>query len=167
MNLTVLLLGTFDTKGEEYALVRSLLLQRGCQVLTMDLGILGAQVPPFPVDLDAARVAAAGGTPLEVLRARGDRGSAVQVMQRGAQSLAEHSKGRVDVADRAVRQRIVHEAYALEERRPFPEPDVAPRGQIEVIGLAACEVFGGWLNHGPRGPEFAPNCKGQGLLAPV
>lgn len=84
MNPTVLLIGTFDTKSEEYAYVRSLLLEKNCQVLAMDLGILGSTVAPFPVDVDASQVARAGGTPLEVLRSHRDRGAAVEIMQAGA-----------------------------------------------------------------------------------
>jgi uncharacterized protein (UPF0261 family) len=87
VNPTVLLLGTFDTKGEEYGYVRALLLERDCRVLTMDLGILGLAPAPFPIDIDASQVARAGGTALEDLRSRRDRGVAVEVMQRGARSL--------------------------------------------------------------------------------
>ena len=89
----ILLLGTFDTKGEEYALVRALLLERGHEVLTMDLGILGAVAAPFPVDIPAARVAQAGAGSLEALRTRRDRGAAVEVMQAGACELIRELAG--------------------------------------------------------------------------
>ncbi len=85
---TVLLIGTFDTKAEEYAFVRSVILSRGAGVLTMDIGVLDAGAPDFPVDITAAQVARAGGGALSALRAAGDRGSAVTVMQRGASALA-------------------------------------------------------------------------------
>ncbi|MEX2152851.1 MAG: Tm-1-like ATP-binding domain-containing protein [Gemmatimonadaceae bacterium] len=88
MKRRALLIGTFDTKGAEYALVRSLILGRGHDVLTMDIGILGDAPPPFAVDISADEVARAGGGMLADLRARGDRGSAVDVMQRGAQTMA-------------------------------------------------------------------------------
>ena len=39
---TVLLAGTLDTKGAEYAFVRERLKQRGVRTLVMDLGVLGA-----------------------------------------------------------------------------------------------------------------------------
>ena len=42
---TVLLIGTLDTKGAEYAYVRERLRQRGVRTLVMDLGVLGE--PPF------------------------------------------------------------------------------------------------------------------------
>ena len=83
---TVLLIGTFDTKGEEYAFVRSQLLERGASVLTVDIGILGGQAP-FPVDVSATQVADAGNASLVELQAKKDRGSAVDVMQAGARAV--------------------------------------------------------------------------------
>jgi len=79
---TVLLIGTLDTKGPEYAYVRDRLRARGHQVIVIDIGIL--REPPFVPDVPASEVAAAGGNELTALRARGDRGSAVDVMQLGA-----------------------------------------------------------------------------------
>ena len=79
---TVLLIGTLDTKAEEYRYVRDLILAGGHQTLIMDLGILSD--PPFTPDIPSADVARAGGEEIGVLRARGDRGSAVDTMQRGA-----------------------------------------------------------------------------------
>jgi uncharacterized protein (UPF0261 family) len=83
---TVLLIGTFDTKGEEYAFVRSQILDRGLRVLTMDIGVLGGGAP-FPVDVTPAEVARAGGGSLTELQQRKDRGSAVEVMLAGARTL--------------------------------------------------------------------------------
>jgi uncharacterized protein (UPF0261 family) len=82
---TVLLLGTLDTKGAEYAYVRNRIRTRGHDVLVMDLGILGE--PAIAPDVPAADVARAGGGELLALRARGDRGPAVEVMLRGASAL--------------------------------------------------------------------------------
>ena len=88
MKPAVLLLGTFDTKGAEYAFVRAALQRRGHDVLTMDLGVLEGNPPPgFPVDIPASRVAEAGGASLDELQRRRDRGSAVQAMQEGARVL--------------------------------------------------------------------------------
>ena len=82
----VLLIGTFDTKGEEYAFVRSQITDRGVQVLTMDIGVFGGQ-PSFPVDVSAADVVKAGGGSLAALQQKNDRGSAVDAMQAGARAL--------------------------------------------------------------------------------
>jgi uncharacterized protein (UPF0261 family) len=88
VNPAVLLLGTFDTKGEEYAFVREAILARGLAVVTMDLGVLGTgRTARFPVDISAEQVAQAGGGSLGQLRAKRDRGSAVEVMLAGARLL--------------------------------------------------------------------------------
>ncbi|MEX2608684.1 MAG: Tm-1-like ATP-binding domain-containing protein [Gemmatimonadota bacterium] len=93
---TILLPGTLDTKGREYAYVRDLITARGHDVLVMDLGIQGE--PAFAPDVAADEVARRGGTALEELRARGDRGSAVEVMLAGARTLAAelYEQGRFD-----------------------------------------------------------------------
>jgi len=83
---TVLLIGAFDTKGEEYAFVKGLIEARGHRVLTVDTGVMGEPRWISP-DVSAARVAAAGGTTLEALRATGDRGGAMAAMGAGAAAL--------------------------------------------------------------------------------
>jgi uncharacterized protein (UPF0261 family) len=93
--MTVLLIGTLDTKGDELAWVRGLIEARGHSVRVLDAGVLGE--PAFAPDLPASDVAEAGGSTLAALRGRGDRGVALDVMARGAAALAarEHSDGRV------------------------------------------------------------------------
>jgi len=87
---TVLLVGTFDTKGDEYAFVQSAIVERGRDVLTMDIGVLDVgHAPPFRVDISADEVARAGGASLAELRAKADRGAAVDVMLRGARVLVK------------------------------------------------------------------------------
>jgi uncharacterized protein (UPF0261 family) len=82
---TVLLLGTLDTKGEEYAFVRDRIREFGHDVLVLDLGVLAD--PPFTVDIGAEEIARAGGGTLAALRAAGDRGTAIGVMLAGARRL--------------------------------------------------------------------------------
>lgn len=96
MRGTVLLVGTLDTKGGEYAYVRARIAERGVATLVVDIGIQGD--PGFPPDIAATEVARAAGTTLEALRARGDRGSAVDAMQSGLRKLvaALHADGRFD-----------------------------------------------------------------------
>ncbi|HUG19884.1 MAG TPA: Tm-1-like ATP-binding domain-containing protein, partial [Planctomycetaceae bacterium] len=81
--MTILILGSFDTKADEHAFLRNLILARGHQVLTLNLGVLGT-TNLFPVDIEADELARAGGVPLEELRANRDRGEAMKVMSRGA-----------------------------------------------------------------------------------
>ena len=96
MAKTILLIGTLDTKGAEFAYVRALIQARGHQVLMMDAGIL--QDPRFEAEIDAAEVAEAGGGSLAQLRQQADRGMAVETMRQGVIELALqlHSEGKID-----------------------------------------------------------------------
>lgn len=82
---TVLLIGTLDTKGDEYAFVRELIHARGHASLVMDTGVLGE--PGFAPDISSDLVAQAGGSSLATLRSRGDRGEAIDAMLAGAKVL--------------------------------------------------------------------------------
>lgn len=78
----VVLVGSLDTKGKEYAFVRDILHRAGVATLTINTGIL--QAPYFEPDIPSSEVAAAGGTSLNVLQAEQDRGKAVATMTKGA-----------------------------------------------------------------------------------
>jgi uncharacterized protein (UPF0261 family) len=93
---TVLLLGTFDTKGDEYAYVRDRLVELGCEVVLVDAGILGE--PTLPPDVSRAEVADAAGAELAELGRSLDRGVAVEAMGRGAAALLAplYREGRFD-----------------------------------------------------------------------
>ena len=92
---TILLLGTLDTKGEEFAYVRGLIEARGHDVLTVDAGVVGE--PAFRPDVGADEVARAGGSSLAQLRAASDRGRAIEVMIAGLERLVPelHASGRL------------------------------------------------------------------------
>ncbi|MGW2562726.1 Tm-1-like ATP-binding domain-containing protein [Streptomyces sp. NPDC001514] len=91
----VVLLGTLDTKGEEYGWLRDRLLRRGVDVLVVDAGVVGE--PRIAADVPRADVARAAGADLARLRAEGDRGAAVTTMARGAAEtvLRLHGEGRL------------------------------------------------------------------------
>jgi uncharacterized protein (UPF0261 family) len=91
---TILLLGTLDTKGEEFAFVRRLIQTRGHRALTLDVGVLSD--PTFRPDIPAGDVAEAGGSSLASLREEADRGSAIDVMIGGLEHLVPElfSRGR-------------------------------------------------------------------------
>jgi len=93
---TVLLVGTLDTKGTEYAFVRDLIEARGVRTLVMDLGTLEA--PSFTADITADEVARRGGSSLSAIRERRDRGEAINVMLAGARAIIRelHDAGRFD-----------------------------------------------------------------------
>jgi uncharacterized protein (UPF0261 family) len=93
---TVLLVGTLDTKGDEYAYLRDRLRLAGVDVLVADVGTVG---PPHGCEPDIAReeIAAAAGVDLATLTAAGDRGAAVGAMADAAAVLARrlHGEGRL------------------------------------------------------------------------
>jgi uncharacterized protein (UPF0261 family) len=82
---TVVLLGTLDTKGVEYAFLRERLRERGAEVLVVDAGIH----EPVGLEPDISRheVARAGGADVDELAAGGDRGAAVTAMAAGAEQV--------------------------------------------------------------------------------
>jgi len=93
---TVVLLGTLDTKGDEYLFLKNELQRRGVDALVVDAGVLGT--PAFRADIDRQAVAARGGGDVEELAAAGDRGKAVDLMMQGAGVIIEdlHREGRLD-----------------------------------------------------------------------
>ena len=82
---TVLLIGSLDTKGEEYAYARELFRARKIPVHVVDFSVMGE--PTFPANISAEEVAEAGGTTLAELRKRRDRGSAMDVMTAGVKAI--------------------------------------------------------------------------------
>jgi uncharacterized protein (UPF0261 family) len=95
---TVVLIGTLDTKGREYAFVRDLLHKAGVEPLVVDVGVLGE--PPFRPDIAATEVAALAGRDLAELRFEREgsdtRAVALDAMAQGAELLLRrlHREGR-------------------------------------------------------------------------
>lgn len=92
---TVVLLGTLDTKGAEYAFLRDRILELGCDVIVVDAGVMA----PSPLaDITADEVAEAAGEDRAALAASGDRGVAMAAMTRGATEIVRrlHADGRLD-----------------------------------------------------------------------
>jgi uncharacterized protein (UPF0261 family) len=83
---TVLLIGTLDTKGQEFAFVRNLIEARGHQVLLLNAGTFESTIQ---ADIESNEVAKAGGTTLDELRSKNDRGHAITMMQRGITKLTK------------------------------------------------------------------------------
>jgi uncharacterized protein (UPF0261 family) len=81
MTKTIALLGALDTKGQEFAFLKSEIGKRDCDTLVIDVGIFD---PQFPPDVAADQVAEAGGAALDQIRQKRDRGEAMAVMHRGA-----------------------------------------------------------------------------------
>jgi uncharacterized protein (UPF0261 family) len=93
---TVVLVGTLDTKGPDYAFLAGRLRAAGAGVIVVDAGT----GPPAGIvpDVSAGQVAAAAGTTVAALRAAGDRGAAVTAMGAGAAAVVSElaAAGRAD-----------------------------------------------------------------------
>lgn len=87
MKKTILMLGTFDSKGKEFDYLYRELVRRGAAVVTMNVGVF-EPVSSFPVTITAEEVAQAGGESLEKLRREADRGRAMRIMCQGARHYA-------------------------------------------------------------------------------
>ncbi len=85
-NQSILLLGCFDTKEENFNFLRQCLVSQGDRVISMNTGVMDS-TSLFPVDFESDLVALEGGQTIEELRQKGDRGHAVEVMGRGAWKL--------------------------------------------------------------------------------
>ena len=93
---TVVLVGTLDTKGREYAYLADRIREHGVDVVIVDAGIVGE--PLTRPDVTREEVASAVGADVEGLAAAGDRGAAVETMSRGAAEVVRrlHDEGRLD-----------------------------------------------------------------------
>jgi uncharacterized protein (UPF0261 family) len=79
---TVVLIGAFDTKAEDFAFVKARIEERGCKALLIDFGVLGEAV--LVADIDRAAVAKAADHDVLELATAHDRGKAVTAMAEGA-----------------------------------------------------------------------------------
>jgi uncharacterized protein (UPF0261 family) len=93
----VVIIGTMDTKGVEFAYVRDRLRDLGLNPIVVDVGILGEPLGIQP-DYDHAAVAEHGGTNLEALQNAGSRGRAVEGMRQAVEGLVRslYAEGKLD-----------------------------------------------------------------------
>ena len=91
--MSVLLVGTLDTKGAEFAYVRDRLTAAGVPVVVADTGALGE--PAFAADVPREQVFAAAGASAAAVKAAGDRGKAVALAAEGVAKIAAdlHRRG--------------------------------------------------------------------------
>jgi len=84
--MSVLIVGTLDTKGEEVRYVRDNLRLAGVEVTVADAGVLGPAA--FTADISREEVFAAAGVSLTSVIARADRGEAVAYAASGIANIA-------------------------------------------------------------------------------
>ncbi|MBE2225298.1 MAG: Tm-1-like ATP-binding domain-containing protein [Anaerolineae bacterium] len=81
MSKTIVIVGTLDTKGAEFAFVKDLIEQEGLNTLVVDFGVMGA--PAFEADITREVVAKAGGSNLAAIASGEHKDEAMQVMADG------------------------------------------------------------------------------------
>ncbi|AEH39167.1 Tm-1-like ATP-binding domain-containing protein [Halopiger xanaduensis] len=96
--MSVVIIGTLDTKAEEIGFARDVLESQGVDVRVVDAGVMGEPGPTVEPETPASEVAEAAGTTLERLRNEADRGEAIEAMGEGAAEIAEelHEKGVIE-----------------------------------------------------------------------
>jgi len=183
---TVVLLGTLDTKGEEYDFLRRKVREERVDVLLVDTGILG--VPLADPDISRQEVAEAAGANAQELAETGDRGAAVEAMARGAAEIVKelHAQGRLDavlalggsggtaIASQAMRElpvgvpKLVVSTMASGDTRPYVGAvdvtlmysvvDIAGLNPISerILGNAAAAAAGMAKAHGPQAEPEKP-----------
>jgi uncharacterized protein (UPF0261 family) len=94
--MSVVLVGTLDTKGTEFQFVRDLLTKDGLTTLVIDAGVMGQ--PSFSAEVSSEDVYAAAGTSLTSIRQAADRGRAIDAAARGVAKILtdSHALGKVD-----------------------------------------------------------------------
>jgi uncharacterized protein (UPF0261 family) len=92
---TIALIGTFDTKGEEFSFLRDRIESAGLRTLMIDVGVLAS--PPFAADISQAEVAEAANEDLAALQKERDRGRSVTAMALGAAVIVArlHAQGAI------------------------------------------------------------------------
>jgi len=91
----VVVLGTLDTKGKEFKFIKDIIESTGLKTIVIDAGVKGK--PYFEPDITRNEVARAGGSNIEELITRDDRGEAIDTMMRGASKIVSelYEKGEV------------------------------------------------------------------------
>ena len=93
---SILVIGTYDTKSDELDYLAGKIREAGADVVTMDVSVLGD--PPTPTTISKHDVAEAAGSSIDAAKASGDENSAMQIMAKGASTLARRwfDDGKID-----------------------------------------------------------------------
>lgn len=94
--MSIIVIGTLDTKGVETGFVRDQVLERGARPLVLDPGILGE--PAMEADVTRHEIADAAGERLDELIASGDKARCQEAMIAGLVRVVSklHQEGKVD-----------------------------------------------------------------------
>jgi uncharacterized protein (UPF0261 family) len=96
MARTIAVIGALDTKGKDVAFVTNEIASRGHRALVIDTSVMGKH--PYRAHVPATEVARAGGVSLRMLRAKGDKALAMEVMTKGAAKVVRKlfERGKID-----------------------------------------------------------------------
>jgi uncharacterized protein (UPF0261 family) len=96
MPKTVVIVGSLDTKGAEFAFIRDLIEKQGLQTLVVDFGVMGP--PAFDPDVSRNAVAEAAGGDLDFLSSGEHKDLAMKTMADGLAAVISHlyQQGRLD-----------------------------------------------------------------------
>lgn len=81
---TIAIVGTFDTKGNEFLYVKNVLEELGLKTLTINTGVFD---PVFEADVSNVEVAAAAGYDIKEIVARKDRAMATEALSKGTEAI--------------------------------------------------------------------------------
>ncbi|MGC8490987.1 MAG: Tm-1-like ATP-binding domain-containing protein [Syntrophobacteraceae bacterium] len=95
MAATVVIAGSLDTKGAEFAFIKELIEKEGLKTLMVDFGVMGA--PAFKPDVSSGEVAAAGGADPAMLASGEHKDLAMKSMAAGLAVIVRrlHDEGRL------------------------------------------------------------------------
>ncbi len=95
MAATVVIAGSLDTKGAEFAFIKELIEKEGLKTLVVDFGVMGA--PAFKPDVSSGEVAAAGGADPAKLASGEHKDLAMKSMAAGLAVIVRrlHDEGRL------------------------------------------------------------------------
>jgi uncharacterized protein (UPF0261 family) len=96
MSKTVVITGSLDTKGKEFAYLKELIEKEDLKTLVVDFGVMGQAA--FAPDITRQEVAKAGGGDLEILASGGHKDEAMRVMAAGLAAVVRrlYDEGRLD-----------------------------------------------------------------------
>jgi|TARA_B110000240_G_C13511455_1_gene459702 uncharacterized protein (UPF0261 family) len=84
----IVILGCFDTKGEDFSYLLECIQNKDQHVITINTGVMESTAN-FTIDFDNSLVAEASGISIEAIKNSGDRGKAVDLMGQGAAKILE------------------------------------------------------------------------------
>lgn len=96
MTKTVVLVGSLDTKGKEFAYVKDLIEKEGLNTVVVDFGVMGK--PEFAPDIERAEVALQGGSSIDEISSGQHKDQAMKVMAAGLAAVVAklYADGKLD-----------------------------------------------------------------------